>query len=139
MKSWSTSELHIFKDCEDYFAEKLHSFHEEYVDCFLLIGVDAPNKDIESIKMTKNPEFSTLYYKRIIGGIKYVKPIISVNSFVDKKINASCDIYYLNNYEDIEDFYMVQKVGGWQGTSQCCHQVWKLLKENIFDINEHWL
>jgi hypothetical protein len=58
---------------------------------------------------------------------------------VDKKLNASCDIYYLNNHEDIEDFYMVQKVGGWQGTSQSCHQVWKLLKENIFDINEHWL
>ena len=48
-------EKHIFRNSEEYFSEKLHSFHDNFVDCFLLIGIDEANKAWDEIKMTKKP------------------------------------------------------------------------------------
>ena len=58
-------EKHIFKDAEHFFTERIHSFHDKFVDCSLLTGVDKPEAKLDKIKMTKNPKFTLLYYKRI--------------------------------------------------------------------------
>jgi len=133
------SERHLFYDSSSHFEEKLRSFHDNYVDCFLLVGVAPMGTPLDEIKMTKNPEYSLLYYKRIIGGLNEVAPLISCRSFINGKLSASCVIYYLNNYQDIEDFYMIQQVNNWKSTDNSSYQVWKLFRKNIFDINDHWL
>lgn len=132
-------EKHIFQDAASLFADKIHSFHDEFVDRFLLIGVDDSNKQLDEVKMTKNPDFSMLYYKRIVGGILENPPLISIKSFLKNKLSADCGIYYLNNGEDIEDFFLTQNIYQWEGTSKACFQVWRLNFLGIFDMNEHWL
>lgn len=134
-----TTELHIFKNCESYFSKKVHDFHDEYVDSFLLIGIADPDSSLDEVKMTKNPQYSSLYHQRIVGGVMSVPPLIVCESFNQGKISASCSIFYLNNYQDIEDFYMIQKVHNWQNQNLCSHQVWRLFQNNIFDMNNHWL
>ena len=134
-----TQERHIFKDAKSYFNEKIDSFSEIYVDSFLLIGIDSPNTPLEEIRMTKNPSHSNLYYKRIINALKYINPFVICESFLGNTLDSSCEIYYLNNYQDIEDFYMVHRVYNWEGTSNTSCQVLKLSKGYAFDMNNHWL
>jgi len=131
-------ERHIFKDCQSHFAEKLDTFHQIYADSFLLVGVDKPNKKLQDIEATRNPQYSELHYKRIIKGLSVISPLISCKSFVKEKLYVSCSLYYLNNNQDIEDFYMVQQSNRWNDSDLSCYQIWKLYRSNIFDINNHW-
>jgi len=139
MKNQYVLERHIFKDCESYFSKKLDAFHQIYVDAFLMIGVDKPNKKLQDIEATRNPQYSELHYKRIIQGLLATDPLISCKLFVKKKLNVSCSLYYLNNNQDIEDLYMVQQSNRWNDSDLSCYQIWKLYRSNIFDINNHWL
>ena len=139
MQGSAAIEKHIFRDADFIFTEKIHSFHDKYIDCFLLIGIDSPNTSLDEVKMTKNPEFSHLYYKRIMGGILSTSPLLSILSFSDDHLTASCAIYYLNNNEDIEDFFFVQDVLNWEGSGQTCFQIWRLNYASIHDMNDHWL
>lgn len=132
-------EKHIFRNSEEYFSEKLHSFHDNFVDCFLLIGIDEPNKAWDEIKMTKNPLFSGLYYKRIVGGIMETPPLINIRSIINGEISAACDIFYLNNLEDIDNFYMTQRVMNWKNSALTSHQVWQIDSIDLFALNDHWL
>lgn len=132
-------ETHIFKDCENYFEGKIHSFHENFVKHFLLIGVDKKNTPLEEVKMTKNPAYSTLYFSRIIGGIQESPPLISVKNFLKEKIVSNCVIYYLNNDQDIDNFYMTQNIYNWNGSNLVCFQVWEMKCYNLIELNDHWL
>ena len=133
------AEKHIFRNSEEYFSEKIHSFHDLFVDCFLLIGIDEPDKPLDEIRMTKNPLFSQLYYKRIVGGLMQTRPLINIRSIIDGEISAACDIFYLNNLEDIDNFYMLQKVMNWKNSKLTSHQVWQLNSIDLFALNDHWL
>ena len=132
-------EKHVFQEADLLFEDKLHSFHDKFVDCFLLTGVDESDKPLDKVKMTKNPKFSLLYYQRIVGGIMENNPIVSIKSISDKNLKAHCQIYYLNNDTDIEDFFYTQNVYNWQGTQKTCFQVWKLKFISILNMNNHWL
>ena len=138
MKGASDPKKHLFVDCESIFSKKLHSFHDQYVDDWLLLGVSLNHTSLDSVKMTKNPKFKLLYFKRIVGGIMANKPLIKVLNIKNEEILSSCEIFYLNNYSDIEDFYMLQKVYNWKHEGMCCQQVWQLKITNLFDANNHW-
>jgi len=81
-------EKHIFKDAEHFFTERIHSFHDKFVDCSLLTGVDKPEAKLDKIKMTKNPKFTLLYYKRIVGGLQKNKPLSIIRSFNKEQLVA---------------------------------------------------
>ena len=139
MKS-SPEEQHVFKDVENYFTKKIRSFHEAFVEHPLLTGVDSPNLALDKVKMTKNPKFTLLYYKRIVGGIMAGFPLITIKSFSKKTLRSYCAIHYLNNEEDIENFFYIQNVMNWGGTKKTCFQVWKLKSNsNLLEMNRHWL
>lgn len=132
-------EKHIFKNVEHFFTERIHSFHDKFVDCSLLTGVDKPEAKLDKIKMTKNPKFTLLYYKRIVGGLQKNKPLSIIRSFNKEQLVADCGIYYLNNDKDIDDFFFTQNVCNWNGSNKTCYQVWRLKKNNFKQINKHWL
>lgn len=132
------SEQHIFKDVDSIFSEKIHSFHESFVDCSLLVGLDEPNTPLDKVKMTKNPKFTLPYYKRIVGGLLTELPLLTVKSFSKDSLKSYCAVHYLNNEKDIDDFFYIQNVIDWAGTHKTCFQVWKLNYRSIFEINKHW-
>ena len=60
----SGSEQHIFKDVENIFSDKIHTFHNAFVDCSLLVGLDEPNTPLDKVKMTKNPKVYTFVLQK---------------------------------------------------------------------------
>lgn len=130
---------HVYLDSDSFFAKRIKDFHEDFVECFLLIGIDQDNTPIDKIKMTKNPKMSMLYYKRIVGGILATKPLLYIQSFLDQKLHTSCNIYYLNNNNDIEDFFLYQKVKNWNGSQKSCHQIWRLHFSSLNEMHHFWL
>jgi len=134
----SSLTTHIFKDCETFFSEKVQSFHDQYVDTFLLIGMDLPSVPLDEIKMTKNPTFSQLFYSRIVGGILKTSPLISILNYSKEKKDSSFDIFYLDNNEDIDGFFLLQKVHNWKNSTLTCTQVWNMSEKNLFNINNFW-
>lgn len=132
-------EKHIFKNVEQFFSEKIHSFHDDFVDCSLLTGIDKPEAKLDEIKMTKNPKFTLLYYKRIVGGLLKHKPLSIIKCLDEDKLIADCGIYYLNNQKDIDGFFYTQNVSNWNGSDKTCFQVWRLKENNFKNINKHWL
>lgn len=136
----SITEKHIFNDCELYFEKKIRSFHNKYVEFFLLIGVDKPNKNFSEVKMTKNPLYSLLYYQRIVGGVESLKSLINVTHLKNSVLTCEFDIFYLNNNQDIENFYMTQTIHNWDDNPNLTsYQIWQINSSNIFDLNNHWL
>lgn len=134
-----SAENHIFKDCEFYFLKKLGTFHDRFLHYFLSIGIDKPEKSIDQIKVTKNPMFSSLYYERIVKELKNGYPLINIRFINDKKIHTDCGIFYINNLEDIEGFYFVQRVMNWKDSNLTSHQIWEIDSIDYFELNNHWL
>ena len=136
----SATEKHIFYDCELYFEKKIRSFHNKYVEFFLLMGVDKPNKDFSEVKMTKNPLYTFLYYQRVVGGVESLKPLINVIHLKNSVLTCELNIFYLNNNQDIENFYMTQTIHNWDDNPNLTsYQIWQINSPNIFDLNNHWL
>lgn len=132
-------EKHIFEDSEDIFSEKIHSFHNSFVNCSLLTGISSPGTSIDKVPMSKNPKFTLLYYQRIIGGLLENEPLIKILSINNNEVTANCGVYYLNNNKDIKDLFYRQDISNWEKTSKTCFQVWKLKKIDILKLNKHWI
>ena len=130
---------HIYFDAEYIFSEKISAFHDFFVDSFLVTGIDKELASLDKIKMTKNHNFSMLYYKRIVGGIMATKPLLTIQSFLNSSLHTSCNIYYLNNNNDIDDFFLYQKVRNWDGSKKTCHQLWRMEYISLKDMHEFWL
>ena len=81
------SEKYIFNgDAAEIFYEKLDTLHERYVYHLLLSGVAPKGADIESVKMTKNPDVSRKYCEKVVGGLVNIKPNIIAGLEEDKEI-----------------------------------------------------
>ena len=130
---------HIYFDADNIFSEKISVFHDFFVDSFLVTGIDKELAPLDEIKMTKNPNFSMLYYKRIVGGVMATKPLLIIQSFLNSSLHTSCNIYYLNNNNDIDDFFLYQKVRNWGGSKKTCHQLWRMEYISLKDMHEFWL
>lgn len=133
------TERHIFKDVSPYFSEMTTLFCERYVDCFLAVGASSPEVPINKVKMVKNPDYDSVFHRVILEFISHDDPLILCESFIGSKLSSKCSFYYLNDYEDIEGFYMTQRSLNWKSLEQSTCQVSKLIKCDLKDINKHWL
>lgn len=136
----TNAERHIFSgEINDFFAEKLHSFHELFVNSMLLCGVDKVGTAIDQIKMTKNPAHNLDYYQKVVGGILKIEPSVSVCA-IDKNGELLAEMYYtyLNNGKEIEGAFLLQNIYHWESPSYFCAQVWSLRDSNMCNINHYW-
>ncbi len=131
---------HIFSgEINNYFADKLHGFHDRFVETMLLCGVDKPGTALDEIKMTKNPSFTMAYYKKIVGGLLKFQPEIYICCIDENyELLAECYLTHLDNKKDIDDIYLLQNVFNWDRTGLFCAQVWKLKENNMCNINRYW-
>jgi hypothetical protein len=132
-------EYYFFKDCDSFFEKKIRSFHKNFIDDCLFTGVGDFNADLDSVKMARNKNFSLSFCERVVEGMSFIDPLIVISHVNDGKIETNCVIYYLNDQNDFEGFYMLQKVNNWNGSKKTSHQVWALFEDDIFEINAHWL
>ena len=125
-------------DVEEAFFSKLDSLHDKYVYHLLLSGVAPVGANLESIKMTKNPETSEKYCERVVGGFLNIKPQIIVKFIEDKKTKLECIFTHINNNRNLNLLYMIQNVVDWPKLGHFSCQVWYLGDTTLFEVNEHW-
>lgn len=129
----------ISGEVNNYFADKLHQFHDDFVETMLLCGVDAPGTALDKIKMTKNPNFSMPYYKKVVGGLLKFPPQIYVTA-IDEfgEVLAECFFTHLNDSKLVNSIFLLQNVYHWESSDLFCAQVWQLKPENMCNINRYW-
>ena len=120
-------------DVKDIFHEKLDDFHEKYVLYLLLSGVASKGSDIESIKMTKNPDTSLKYCQKVVGGLKNIKPNIITSLTEDGNTLAQCIFTHLSPKECI----LVQNVMNWTHLDDFSCQVCYLGEISVSTIESH--
>lgn len=135
------TERHIFQGQANlFFSEKLHGFHEAFVETMLLCGVDKPGTALDKIKMTKNPAYKINYYKKVVGGLLKFQPNIYICCTNEsQEMLAEMYFTYLDNQKDIDGTFLIQNVYNWDNSSMFCAQVWQLKPVDLFTINNFWL
>ena len=134
------AEQYIFNgDATEAFYEKLDELHEKYVYHLLLNGVAEKGvTDLESIKMTKNPDASRKYCERVMGGLLNIKPSLIVRLVEDKLTRLECIFTRINDKEYLNNIYMIQNVMDWPELGKYSCQVWYLGESSIKEIQKIW-
>lgn len=134
------TESYIFRgEINELFAEKLHGFHDEFVETMLLCGVDLVGTALDEVKMTKNPKYDLNYYQKIVGGLLKVDPSVFVCA-IDEEGGLLAEMFFthLNNGKDINSIFLLQNVYNWETSSHYCSQVWSLNPTSTCNINYYW-
>lgn len=140
-ESCPATHKYIFQgEINDYFADRIHEFHDNFVETMLLCGADKLGTPLDEIKMTKNPKYDLKYYKKIVGGILKFPPSLSVCAIDENcELLAELTYFYLNDKKNIKDIFLLQNVYHWQGlSSHYCSQIWLLNKTNMCNIEQYW-
>ena len=126
-------------DAAESFYDKLDGLHEEYVHYLLLSGVAAKGTDLESIKMSKNPQTKKKYYTRVVGGLVNVKPQIIARLVEDRNTKLECIFTVLNDNQYVNnELFMIQNVMDWPVLEKFSCQIWYLGETGIHKIKEFW-
>ena len=133
------AEQYIFNaNAEKIFYEKLDELHENYVYHLLLSGVAEKGADLESIKMTKNPDASKKYCSRVVGGLVNVKPDTIVKLIEDGMTRLECIFTKIDDKETLNHVYMIQNVMDWPLIGSFSCQVWYLGETTPDEIKGLW-
>ena len=132
-------EQYIFNaDAGKLFYEKLDKLHDDYVFHLLLNGVAPKGTDLESIKMTKNPEAGKKYCERVVGGLLNIRPKILARLVEDNKTRIECIFTKINDKKTINYVYMIQNVMDWPQLGNFSCQIWYLGETSFKNIKKIW-
>ena len=120
------------------FYKKLDDLHQKYVYHLLLSGLASEGQDLESIKMTKNPDVSLEYCEKIVGGFKNLTPQLIARLTEDGETRLECVFTKINDNKGLNSLFMVQNVVGWTHFDDFSCQVWYLGEISVNIIEEHW-
>ena len=123
---------------EKEFYEKLEDFHETFVYHLVLNGVSKKGQDLESIKMTKNPNASLSYCKKLVGGLMNIKPKIVVRLTEDNETKLECIFTHIYDGNLLNSMFMIQNVINWPQIGRFSCQVWYLGSTSWSEIKTHW-
>jgi len=126
-------------ETEEHFYEKIDEFHDEYVLHLLLSGASDFSETIEQIKMTKNPEVSLPYCKKVIYGLTHLSPSVMVSFLDDQSVRLQCIFTYIDNLDyGHRDLIMIQNVIGWPEKDKFSCQVWYLQNISLESLEGFW-
>ena len=86
-------------------------------------------------------DYPEQFFERVVGGLMASKKsLFNVFNFTEGDLKAFGALTYLNNDEEIDDFFWFQKVLDWKHKNISSFQVWSL-KDGVTldDMNDHWL
>ena len=132
-------EQYIFNgNASKIFYEKLDGLHDKYVYHLLLSGVAPKGTNLEAVKMTKNPDASKKYCRRVVGGLVNIKPEIIVKFVEDGSARLECVFTKVDDKEQVNYVYMIQNVMDWPLICHFSCQIWYLGETSVREIKEHW-
>jgi len=132
-------DYHIFKDVDSFFLEKYNIFIEDYLgDCIL--GGDSLNfASLDEISFAHKNNLDPNYCVRILNAIINSEPLIKIYSTSFCNSDIYLDIFYLNNYADIEDFYCIKRSLDSSTEGFSLTQILEVRVKSLSMINDFWL
>ena len=135
----SSPEIHIFNDSEDFFKIKHDLFIEEYLGQCLMGGESLNFSPLEDIVFIHHDNFEKVFCSRVLNGIINSNSLIRISNYSLINSNLNLDIFYLNNYEDIEDFYCVSQSFDFLVEGEMLTQIYEVKIKSLDMINDFWL
>jgi len=135
----STLERHFFQNAEELFDIKHDIFTDDYLGSCLMGGDGLNYTPIDEIVFIHNKDQNSLYCSRILNAIINSQPLITVQNQSIQSSVTVFDIYYINNYEDIEDFYCLKSVYDFLVEGVMIYQIFEVKVKSLDMINDFWI
>jgi hypothetical protein len=132
-------ERHIFNDSEKYFKTKLDLFHELYADSLIAMGFPKSNSSLLEVDFSTSNKYTEDEFQSILLDLTFEIPLITIDSFTNKKKKLNCIIYYLNSQPNIEGLYMVESIINYNSYGKTACKIYDLFTSSLFEVNYHWL
>lgn len=132
-------ERHIFNDAERYFKVKLDLFHELYVDSLIGMGFPESGNSLLEVDFSTSNKYTEDEFQSILLDLTFQIPLITIDSFANKKKKSNCIIYYLNSDPKIEGLYMIESIINYNSYGKTACKIYDLFTSNLIEINSHWL
>jgi len=133
------TETHVFRDSEDLFKAK----HDTFINVYLghcLLGGDALNyTNLDEVVMLHKDDQDSVFCSRILNGIINSQSLIKVLSKSIKTSEIIFDIFYLNNYEDVEDFYCLKTTFDFIVKGVMLYQIFEVEVKSLTMLNDFWI
>lgn len=129
----------MFRDADEFFNLKLDIFLEDYLyDC--MMGADALNHTpLSESSFIHHQNVDGVFASRILNGINNSSPLIKISNDSLNESSQLLDVYYLNNYQDIEDFYCLRSIFDFMVEGVMLYQIFELKIKSLDMINDFWL
>lgn len=105
-----------------------------------IMGGDALNKcPLDDVPFVVDENYDEVLSTRILNAITSCNPLIKIHNSDIKASEITLDIYYINNFEDIEDFYCVKTVKDFIMEGLSLYQIIDIKIKSLDMINNFWL
>lgn len=105
-----------------------------------LLGGDALNHtNLDEVTMIHKDDQDSVFCSRILNGIINSQSLIKVLSKSIKTSEIIFDIFYLNNYEDIEDFYCLKTTFDFLVEGVMLYQIFEVEVKSLTMLNDFWI
>lgn len=133
------TQTHVFRNAESLFKSK----HDTFLDVYLgecLLGGDALNHtNLNEVTMIHKEDQDPSFCTRILNGIINSQPLIKVLSKSIESSEIIFDVFYLNNYEDIEDFYCLKTAFDFMVEGVMLYQIFEVEVKRLSMLNDFWI
>ena len=134
-----TIERHLFHDSQKYFKEKLDLFHEFYVDSLIAMGFPKSGSSLLEVDFSVSDKYTEDEFQDTLLDLTFEIPLITIDSYANKKKHSNCIIYYLNSKSKTEGFYMIESIINYNSYGKTACKIYDLFPSDIFEVNSHWL
>lgn len=105
-----------------------------------IMGGDALNEcPLDDVPFAVDENYDELLATRILNAINSCNPLIKIHNLDSEASEITLDIYYINNFEDIEDFYCVKVVKDFMMEGLSLYQIIDIKIKSLDMINDFWL
>lgn len=134
-----TTEKHLFRDAGELFEYKHDTFLEMYLGETIMGGDAINHTPINEITFIYSDKLTKLESLRILNALSNSRPLIYVEHDCIEDSNVSFEIHYINNFEDIENFYCIKKNYDFtvEGIMLC--QILEVKIQSLNLLNEFWI
>lgn len=134
-----TTEKHFFRETGDFFHDKLDYFQEYHLGSCIM-GADALNHTpIKEAAFIHKDSLNSVSCSRILNGLLNTKPLIQIKSECFINSTTVLDIFYLNNFEDVEDFYCIKTQFDFLIEGVMLYQIFEVKTKSLNMLNDYWI
>lgn len=122
------------------FLDKIQSFHKFFIKDLLVSGSYLDLLNLGNFDISSNEEYDGEFLALVFSELVNCKPLVYIRHSNAKWSNNICSIYYLNNKEDTEGFYMTEGFRDLEDPSDSTFRIYKMSEScNLNNINNFWL